>query len=207
MKVLPVGGLSTDVKVAGRWGIVCGQETNTPLNGKETGHGLPTRDANGVFIRNNGQPLGYTPVMTDATKATTFDDIGSELNVFDTATNLFVYRYVDKGRDFSQLVTPGEIVDLHDHTEPQRLIRGSGPQQMVLRNGMLFVSMLHSDKVEVFRVNQNPSDVSGILSPLGFEFTGGITPEGLDVTPDGRTIYVANMQTEDVSILSVDANG
>ena len=207
MKVLPVGGLSTDVKVAGRWGIVCGQETNTPLNGKETGHGLPTRDANGVFIRNNGQPLGYTPVMTDATKATTFDDIGSELNVFDTATNLFVYRYVDKGRDFSQLVTPGEIVDLHDHTEPQRLIRGSGPEQMVLRNGMLFVSMLHSDKVEVFRVNQNPSDVSGILSPLGFEFTGGITPEGLDVTPDGRTIYVANMQTEDVSILSVDANG
>src|SRR5581483_2807846 len=85
-KVLPVGGLSTDVKVAGRWGIVCGQETNTVLNGKETGHGLPTRDANGVVIRNNGQPLGYTPVMTDATKATTFDDIGSELNIFDTST-------------------------------------------------------------------------------------------------------------------------
>ena len=83
-----------------------GQNTNTALNGRETGHGLPTRDAQGVVIKNDGTPLGYTPVMTDATKATTFDDIGSELNIFDTSTNLFVYRYVDKGRDFSQLVRP-----------------------------------------------------------------------------------------------------
>ena len=204
---LPLGGLATDVKISGRWGIVSGQETNTKLNGKETGHGLPALDANGVAIKNNGQPLGYTPVMTDATKATTFDDIGSELNVFDTQTNLFVYRYVDKGRDFSQLVTPGDVVDLHDHAEGQRLIRGSGPEQMVVKNGMLFVSMLHSDKVEVFRVNQAPADVSGILSPLGFEFTGGITPEGIEVSPDGSTAYVANMQTEDISFLGVDQNG
>ncbi|MDQ6908791.1 MAG: beta-propeller fold lactonase family protein, partial [Chloroflexota bacterium] len=204
---LIVGGLATDVKIAGRWGIVCGQETNTVLNGKETGHGLPTLDANGVAIKNNGQPLGYTPVMTDATKATTFDDIGSELNIFDTQTNLFVYRYVDKGRDYSQLVTPGIIVDLHDHTDAQKLIRGSGPEQMVIKNGMLFVSMLHSDKVEAFRINQNASDVSQILSPLGFEFTGGVTPEGLEVSPDGRTAYVANMQTEDISFLAIDQNG
>lgn len=204
---LPVGGLATDVKISGRWGIVSGQETNTPLNGKETGHGLPTQNANGVAIKNDGSPLGYTPVMTDATKATTFDDIGSEINVFDTQTNRFVYRYVDKGRDFSQLVTPGEVVDLHDHAEGQRLIRGSGPEQMVVKNGMLFVSMLHSDKVEVFRINQSPADVSGILSPLGFEFTGGITPQGVEVSPDGRTAYVANMQTEDISFLGVDQNG
>ncbi|HKP92275.1 MAG TPA: beta-propeller fold lactonase family protein, partial [Chthoniobacterales bacterium] len=199
---LPLGGLATDVKISGRWGIVSGQETNTKLNGKESGHGLPATDANGVAIKNNGQPLGYTPVMTDATKATTFDDIGSELNIFDTQTNLFVYRYVDKGRDFSQLVTSGEVVDLHDHTEAQRLIRGSGPEQMVVKNGMLFVSMLHSDKVEVFRINQSPANVSGILSPLGFEFTGGITPQGVEVSPDGRTAYVANMQTEDISFLA-----
>ena len=204
---LPLGGLATDVKISGRWGIVSGQETNTKLNGKETGHGLPALDANGVAIKNDGKPLGYTPVMTDATKATTFDDIGSELNVFDTQTNQFVYRYVDKGRDFSQLVTPGEVVDLHDHAEGQRLIRGSGPEQMVVKNGMLFVSMLHSDKVEVFRVSQTPPDVSGILSPLGFEFTGGITPQGVEVSPDGRTAYVANMQTEDISFLGVDQNG
>ena len=207
VKTLPVGGLSTDVKVAGRWGIVCGQETNTVLNGKESGHGLPTRNAQGVVIKNSGEPLGYTPVMTDATKATTFDDIGSELNVFDTNTNLFVYRYVDKGRDFSQLVVAGDVVDLHDHAEPQRLIRGSGPEQMTFKNGMLFVSMLHSDKVEAFRVTQNPADPSGILTPLGFQFTGGITPQGIEVSPDARTVYVANMQTEDLSILGVDANG
>ena len=206
-KVLPLGGLATDVKIAGKWGIVCGQNTNTVLNGRETGHGLPTRDAQGVVIKNDGTPLGYTPVMTDATKATTFDDIGSELNIFDTSTNLFVYRYVDKGRDFSQLVRPLEIVDLNDHTAAQRLIRGSGPEQMVVKNDILFVSMLHSDKVEAFRINQQPADISQILAPLGFEFTGGITPQGVEVSPDGRTLYVANMQTEDVSFLTVDTNG
>ncbi|MFL6529999.1 MAG: dockerin type I domain-containing protein, partial [Chthoniobacterales bacterium] len=141
------------------------------------------------------------------TKATTFDDIGSELNIFDTTTNLFVYRYIDKGRDYSQLVTPGQIVDLHDHTDAQKLIRGSGPEQMTIRNGFLFVSMLHSDKVEVFKINNNAGDVSQILAPAGFEFTGGITPQGLEVSPDGKTVFVTNMQTEDVSFLSVDANG
>ena len=45
---MPVGGLATDVKIAGRWGIVSGHETNTVLNEPETGHGLPTKDANGV---------------------------------------------------------------------------------------------------------------------------------------------------------------
>lgn len=203
---LPVGGLATDVKIAGRWGIVCGHETNTVLNGPETGHGVPKK-VNGVAIRNNGQPLGYTPVMTDATKATTFDDVGSELNVFDTATGQFVYRYVDATRDQSMSVTPGQIVDLGDHAAGQKIIRGSGPEQMFVRGNLLFVSQLHSDRVEVFRINQNPATPAGILAPAGFQFTGGITPQGIVVSPDGRTVYVANMQTEDVSFLSVDASG
>jgi len=206
-KVLPLGGLATDVKISGKWGIVSGQETNSKLNGPETGHGLPTLDANGNAIKNDGSLLGYTPVMSDATKATTFDDIGSEINVFDTTTNQFVYRYVDMGRDFSQLVVPGDVVDLKDHAAPQRLIRGSGPEQMFVRNNLLFVSMLHSDKVEVFKINQNPADVSGILTQAGFDYTGGITPEGVEVSPDGKTVYVANLQTEDISFLGVDTNG
>jgi DNA-binding beta-propeller fold protein YncE len=109
------------------------------------------------------------------------------------------------GRDYSQLVTPGEIVDPGDHTDAQKIIRRSGPEQMVVKNGMLFVTMLHSEKVEAFRIEQNPADLSQILATLGFEFTGGITPEGVEVSPDGRTVYVANMQTEDVSFLNVDA--
>ena len=195
------------MKISGKWGIVCGQETNSRLNERETGHGLPTLDANGVAIKNNGTPLGYTPVMSDATKATTFDDIGSEINIFDTTTNAFVYRYVDMGRDFSQLVVPGEVVDLQDHVAAQRLIRGSGPEQMFVRNNLLFVTMLHSDKVEVFKINQAPTDVSKVLTKAGFDFTGGITPEGVEVSPDGKTVYVANLQTEDVSFLGVDTNG
>ncbi len=207
VKVMPVGGLSTDVKIAGRWGIVSGQETNTRLNEPESGHGVPTKDANGTAIRNNGQPLGYLPVMTDATKATTFDDIGSELNIFDTTSNLFVYRYVDEGRDISQLVTPGQFVDLHDHVDAQKIVKGSGPEQMAIKGSMLFVTMANSEKVQVFRINLNANDPSQVLTPLDIEFTGGITPQGVEASPDGRTIYVANLQTEDVSFLSVDANG
>ena len=114
------------MKIAGRWGIVCGQETNTRLNEPETGHGLPTKECAMAWrCETTAQPLGYTPVMTDATKATTFDDIGSELNVFDTATNMFVYRYVDEGRDISQLVTPGQFVDLRDHADAKRSSRAA----------------------------------------------------------------------------------
>jgi DNA-binding beta-propeller fold protein YncE len=203
---LPVGGLATDVKVAGRWGIVSGHSTNSVLNRPETGHGLP-RVVNGVAIRNTGAPLGYTPVMTDATRATTFDDLGSELNVFDTATNQFVFRYVDFERDKSIIAVPGQVIDLGDHAPAQEIIRGSGPEQMFVKGDLLFVSQLHSDKVEVFRINQNPGNPSQILTQIGMEFTGGITPQGLAVSPDGRTLYVANMQTEDVSFLAIDPVG
>jgi DNA-binding beta-propeller fold protein YncE len=203
---LPVGGLATDVKVAGRWGIVSGHSTNSLLNQPETGHGLP-KLVNGVAINNRGEPLGYTPVMTDATRATTFDDLGSELNVFDTSTNRFVYRYVDFERDRSIIAVPGAVVDLGDHAPGQEIIRGSGPEQLTVKGDLLFVSQLHSDKVEVFRINQSPADPSQILTHIGLQFTGGITPQGLAVSPDGRTIYVANMQTEDVSFLGVSPTG
>ena len=206
-KVLPVGGLSTDVKVAGRWGIVSGQETNTRLNERESGHGLPTKNADGVAVKNNGQPLGYTPVMTDATKATTFDDIGSELNVFDTSTNRFVFRYVDEGRDQSQLVTPGQYVDLGDHTAAQKIIKGSGPEQIFVRGDKLFVTYAHSEQLQAFRINAAATDPSQILTPLSVQYTGGVSPQGVEVSPDGRTVYVANFQTEDVSFLNVDSNG
>jgi DNA-binding beta-propeller fold protein YncE len=206
VQTLPVGGLATDVKIAGRWGIVSGHETNTVLNEPETGHGLP-KTVNGVPVRNNGSPLGYTPVMSDATRATTFDDIGTELNIFDTATNRFVYRYVDFERDRSLLVVPGQVADLGDHAPGQKIIRGSGAEQIFIQGNLLFVSQMHSDKVEVFRIDQNPSDPARILTWVGTEYTGGITPQGIAVSPDGRTVYVANLQTEDVSFLEMDSAG
>jgi DNA-binding beta-propeller fold protein YncE len=206
VQTLPVGGLATDVKIAGRWGIVSGHETNSVLNEPETGHGLPKK-VNGAAVRNDGSPLGYTPVMTDATRATTFDDIGTELNIFDTTANRFVYRYVDFERDRSLLVVPGQVADLGDHEPGQKIIRGSGAEQMFIRGDLLFVSQMHSDKVEVFRIDQNPSDPARILTWVGTEYTGGITPQGIAVSPDGRNVYVANLQTEDVSFLEVDSSG
>src|SRR4029078_743450 len=102
---------------------------------------------------------------------------------------------------------PGDVVDLGDHTAAQRLIRGSGTEQMFIRSNLLFVSMLHSDKVEVFKINPTTIDPSALLTQAGFEFTGGITPAGVEVSPDGKTVYVANLQTEDVSFLGVDTAG
>src|SRR4030095_7747475 len=169
-RVLPLSGLATDVKIAGRWGITSGQESSSRLNEPETGHGLPTKDASGVPIRNDGAPLGYTPVMTDATKATTFDDIGSELNIFDTSTNKFVFRYVDEGRAPSQLVTPCQFVDLKDHTAAQKKIKGSGPEQLAVRGNMLFVTFAHSENVQAFRINTAATSPAQLLTPTGIEF-------------------------------------
>lgn len=222
VKTLLLGGLATDVKVAGRWGIVSGHETNNCLNQPETGHGLPAKEG-GTFVKNSGAPLGYLPVMSDCTQATTFDDIGTELNIFDTATNQFVFRYVDGpsdpngrcppvcGRSQSMLVSPGAVTNIQDCPSPRipnckELIRGSGAEQMFVAGNLLFVSQLHSDKVEVFHIN--PAQSSGdILSAAGIEYTGGITPQGVVVSPDGKTVYVANMQTEDISFLGTDASG
>jgi DNA-binding beta-propeller fold protein YncE/mono/diheme cytochrome c family protein len=199
---LVVGGLATDVKIAGRWGIVAGHETNTVLNGPDSGDGLPKFDQ----LRNDGSPLGYTAVMTDATRATTFDDLGSELNIFETSTNRFVQRYVDFERDRSMMAVPGQIVDLADYRPDQEIIRGSGPEQIAVHGDLLFVTQMHSDKVEVFRINQ-AGPATAALAHVGTEFTGGITPQGIAVSPDGGTIYVANMQTEDISFLALDASG
>jgi DNA-binding beta-propeller fold protein YncE len=200
-----VGGLATDVKIAGKWGIVSGHSSTNALNGEETGQGMPKRvggDTPDGFIKNTGASLGYLPVMADTTRATTFDDIGSDLKVFDTATNQFVFRYVDAGRNLSLVTIPGQVVDLQDWTADQTIIKGSGPEQMFVRGNFLFVSQLHSDSVEVFNIGP-----SGTLTEVGMEFTGGITPQGLAASPDGKTLFVANMQTEDLSFLAVDAAG
>jgi DNA-binding beta-propeller fold protein YncE len=206
-KTMIAGGLATDVKIAGAWGIVSGHSSTNALNEPETGNGMPKRVGPNSFIKNDGTPLPYLPVMSDTTRATTFDDLGSDLRIFSTATNQFVYRYVDRDRNKSMLVVPGQVVDLGDWSAAQTIIRGSGPEQLFVQGDFLFVSQLHSDKIEVFRINRAATDPSKVLTPAGFEFTGGITPQGLAVSPDGRTVYVANMQTEDISFLAADVNG
>jgi DNA-binding beta-propeller fold protein YncE len=200
VRTLPVGGLPTDVQIAGRWGIVVGHETNNVLNQPETGHGLPKKLGDGSFIRNTGDPLGYVPVMSDATRATTFDDIGTELNIFDTTTNTFVHRYVDRERNLASLVRDRELVDVGDFTPDQTIIAGSGAEQVFVRGDLVFVSHAHSENIEVFRLDQ----ASGTLREIAIELTGGITPQDVVLAPDGRTVYVANLQTEDVSFLGWD---
>ncbi len=102
---------------------------------------------------------------------------------------------------------PGQVVDLGDHAPAQEIIRGSGPEQLFVKGDLLFVSQLHSDKVEVFRINQSPADPSQILTQIGLEFTGGITPQGLAVSPDGSDASTWRiMQTEDVSFLGVESH-
>ncbi len=118
-KTMISGGLSTDVKIAEPWGIVSGHSSTNALNEPETGSGMPKRVGPNSFIRNDGTALPYLPVMSDTTRATTFDDLGSDLRIFSTATNQFVYRYVDVGRNQSMLAVPGKIVDLGDWSSSQ----------------------------------------------------------------------------------------
>ena len=66
------------------------------------------------------------------------------------------------------LAVPGQIVDLGRLTRPaRRSSAAAAPSRCSVRGDLLFVSQLHSDKVEVFRMNQNPADPSGILTQLG----------------------------------------
>jgi hypothetical protein len=47
------------------------------------------------------------------------------------------------------------------------------------------------------------------MSPASLQasdFTGGITPKEWK-SPDGKSVYVANLETEDISFLGVDKNG
>jgi hypothetical protein len=96
---------------------------------------------------------------------------------------------------------------LHDHVDAQKIIKGSGPEQMIVKGDLLFVTFAHNERVQTFRINQTPADASQILTPLGVELTGGITPQGIEVSPAGDMVYVANFQTEDVSFLGVNPGG
>ncbi|HZA14168.1 MAG TPA: YncE family protein [Myxococcaceae bacterium] len=199
VKTIPVGGVVTDVTIAGGWGFVSAHETNNVLNQPETGHGLPKKAGSGGLLP-TGASLPYTPVMTDATLAVTFDDIGTELLVLDPSARSFVRRYVDVFRNLSLTTVPGEVKNLGDFAPDQTIIRGSGAEQVFARGNFLFVTQLHSDQVEVFRIDA----LSGKLTPGAIEYTGGITPQGVAVSPDGKTVFVANMQTEDVAVLGWD---
>jgi hypothetical protein len=56
--------------------FVCGQDTNSVLNNPETGHGLPTLDADGNAIKNDGTPLGYRLGTSNVAPLT----IGGQIN-------------------------------------------------------------------------------------------------------------------------------
>ena len=105
--------------------------------------------------------------MTDATRATTFDDLGSELNVFDTTTNRSCTgTSISSATDRSSRC-PARWSILATTCPAQEIIRGSGPEQIFVKGDLLFVSQLHSDKIEVFRINQTPAEPSQILTHIG----------------------------------------
>ncbi len=205
-KNMIVGGLATDVEVAGRWGIVSGHSTTNALNQLETGNGMPKQVNGGSFIRNNGSPLGYLPVMSDTTKATTFDDLGSELKIFDTTNDSFVFRYVDVGRNKSLLAVEGQVVDLGDWTPAQTIVRGSGPEQIFVRGNFLFVAHMHSDNVEVFRIDAAASNLR-LSDADGHRVYRRHYARRYRRVSRWSHVFVTNRQTEDVSFLSVDGNG
>ena len=164
---LPVGGLATDVKVAGRWGIVSGHSTNSVLNAREirpwaaearewrrhpehrpaawlhAGHERRHARDHLRRSRQRAERLrhGHQPLRLPLRRL---------------RARPIDHRGAGTGRR-SRAIT----------RRRRRSSAAAAPSSSFVKGDLLFVSQLHSDKVEVFRINQNPASPSQILTHLG----------------------------------------
>ncbi len=77
----------------------------------------------------------------------------------------------------------------------------TGAEVVVSRGGRLvFASNRGHDSVGVFAVNKD----SGVLSPIGWEPTGGLTPRFICLSPSGRRLYAANQNGDSIVSWTVD---
>ena len=203
-RTMPVGGLAHRRKIAG------------PL-----GHRLRSRDqqraesaARPATVCRRSQRR-RDPEQRPAARLPAGDDrrdagrrpstiIGSELNVFDTATNQFVFRYVDVGRDQSMLVTPGADRRPRRSSRPaRRSSSGSGPEQMCgARRFSCSSRSCIPTRSKCSAINQNPAALVGHPHRTSASSSPAASRRRASrCRRTARPSYVANMQTEDVSFL------
>ncbi len=78
---------------------------------------------------------------------------------------------------------------------------GSHPIGLLLKGDTLFVSNGHSDTISVVDTNSNLKTADIDLRPMGAKSLVGVTPNGLSLSPDGKTLYVALSDMQAVALI------
>ncbi|MDR3691981.1 MAG: bifunctional YncE family protein/alkaline phosphatase family protein [Fimbriimonas sp.] len=93
------------------------------------------------------------------------------------------------------------LIDAAHLVETQRVPVGSHPNELVWSpDGRLFVANAGSDDVTVIRDGKAIETIKTRLSPRD---SMGSTPDALAISPDSKTLYVANADNNDVAVIDV----
>lgn len=177
--------------------------TNSPINGVAT-------DGRFVFAATLGRGDGHgkegsvdpahgnTAYRGDSTASKGFADINNDVMVIalspdKKATALF--RYTSDTAEVSARDAQG------DYAPEEMIVEGALPEQAVVKNGKLYVTMSSSDQVQIFDIDHD----TGALRSVGVVDTG-INPFELAVSADGKTIFTADRLGETVSKIDVATN-
>lgn len=101
------------------------------------------------------------------------------------------------------------VVSMADPRSPSvidRIAVGEHPNDIAVRGSTLYASCGNSDEVSVVDLNEGRTAES-VKTSLTPKSPPGSTPNALAVSPDGRTLYVANADNNDVCVIDVSRPG
>lgn len=99
------------------------------------------------------------------------------------------------------------VVDATDLTLIKKIEVGDHPNKMTLSpDGRLFVANANTDNISVIDTKTDKVNETISVSPYPDALYGS-TPNGLAVSPDGRTLYVANADNNDVAVFDISEAG
>jgi YVTN family beta-propeller protein len=174
--------------------------TNSPINGVAT-------DGRFVYAATLGRGDGHgkeggvaaehgnTAYRGDSTASKGFSDINNDVIVIGLGADKHakpIFRYTSDTAEVSKKDAKG------DYTAEEMIVQGALPEQAVVHDGKLYVTMSSSDQVQIFDIDAG----TGALRSAGVVDTG-INPFELAVSPDGTTIYTADRLGETVSKIDV----
>lgn len=101
-------------------------------------------------------------------------------------------------------------VRVEDPSKPEivtHLATGDHPNDLTLsKDDRLFVSCGNSDRVDVFDAT-NGQPIETIKTTLSPNAPSGSTPNAVAVSPDSKTLYVANADNNDVCVIDISERG
>ena len=83
---------------------------------------------------------------------------------------------------------------------------GSHPIGLLLNGNTLYVSNGHSDTISLVNTNTNTKTGDIDLRPVGAKSLVGVTPNGLALSPDGKTLYAALSDMQAVALINTTTN-